>query len=57
MKTGGILHETRIPAGTYKLRLKTWGGYDRYTKRFGEMHKGMLEVLDVPTLSTPDSLR
>lgn len=44
-----VMHETRIPAGTYNLRLKTWGGYhDRYTKRFGEMHKGMIEVLDVP---------
>lgn len=44
-----VMHETRIPAGTYKLRLKTWGGYhDRYSKRFADMHKGMIEVLEVP---------
>jgi len=41
--------ETRIPKGTYDLKLRTFGGYHgRYSKRYGEMHKGMLEVLDVP---------
>lgn len=44
-----VMHETRIPAGTYKLRLKKWGGYNtRYAKRFEGIHKGMIEVLDVP---------
>ncbi len=44
-----VMHETRIPAGTYKLRLKKWGGYNtRYAKRFEDIHKGMIEVLDVP---------
>jgi len=41
--------ETRIPQGTYDIDLRTFGGFDkRYSKRYGEMHKGMLEVLDVP---------
>ena len=42
--------ETRIPAGTYDIKLRTVGGFDaRYTKKFGEeFHKGMLHVQDVP---------
>lgn len=47
-----VMHETRIPAGTYKLRLKKWGGYhDRYAKRFKDIHQGMIEVLDVPNFT------
>ena len=41
--------ETRIPAGTYKITLRTVGGFHgRYEKKYGEMHKGMLWVRDVP---------
>lgn len=41
--------ETRIPNGTYKVELRTVGGFnEKYTERFGEMHKGMLHLLDVP---------
>ena len=41
--------ETRVPAGTYQIKLRTEGGFHgRYTKRFGGMHKGMLHVIDVP---------
>ena len=41
--------ETRIPEGTYKLGLRTVGGYnERYKKRFRNIHIGMLHVLDVP---------
>lgn len=41
--------ETRVPAGTYDLVLRTVGGFhSRYTKKYGEMHKGMLWVWDVP---------
>ena len=41
--------ETRVPAGTYQIKLRTEGGFhDRYTKRFAGMHKGMLHVIDVP---------
>ena len=42
--------ETRIPAGTYDIQLRTVGGFhSRYTNKFGaEFHKGMLHVQDVP---------
>ena len=40
--------ETRIPAGTYKLGLRTVGGFHgRYGSKFPSFHKGMLEVKDV----------
>lgn len=45
---GKILAETRIPAGTYQLRLKTDGRmHADYTKKYPE-HRGMLELVDVP---------
>ena len=41
--------ETRIPAGTYKLKLRTEGGFhSRYTGKYGDWHKGMIWVKDVP---------
>jgi len=41
--------ETRIPAGRYKIKVRQYGGFhDRYADRFPEMHRGMLEVADVP---------
>ena len=41
--------ETRVPAGTYNITLRTVGGFHgRYLKKYGEMHKGMLWVRDVP---------
>lgn len=41
--------ETRVPAGTYDLVLRKVGGFHgRYLKKYGEMHKGMLWVWDVP---------
>jgi hypothetical protein len=41
--------ETRIPSGTYRITLRTTGGFHgRYEKKYGEMHKGMLGVRDVP---------
>lgn len=44
-----VMGETRIPAGTYKITLRTVGGFHgRYEKKYGEMHKGMLWVRDVP---------
>lgn len=40
--------ETRIPAGTYKLGLRTEGGFhNRYKSKY-TFHKGMIHVLDVP---------
>lgn len=44
-----VMGETRIPAGTYRLSLREWGGFhERYAKRFRNLHKGMLWVRDVP---------
>tara|TARA_R110000744_G_scaffold69124_1_gene140409 strand:+ start:1196 stop:1690 length:495 start_codon:yes stop_codon:yes gene_type:complete len=45
-----IMSETRVPAGTYNVTLRTEGGfYQNYTERFGsDFNKGMLWVRDVP---------
>ena len=44
-----ISRETRVPAGTYKIELRTEGGFHaRYTKKYGRMHKGMLHITNVP---------
>tara|TARA_R110002051_G_scaffold325176_1_gene426166 strand:- start:1658 stop:2128 length:471 start_codon:yes stop_codon:yes gene_type:complete len=44
-----VMHETRIPAGEYKIILRTHGGtHPRYAKRFPDIHRGMLHVIDVP---------
>ena len=42
--------ETRIPEGTYDVKLRTVGGFNnRYSQKFGTpWHKGMLHVQDVP---------
>ena len=42
--------ETRIPEGTYDIKLRTEGGFhNRYSTKFGvPWHKGMLHVQDVP---------
>lgn len=45
-----VKHETRVPAGTYDIALRTEGGFNhRYMARYGkDFHKGMLQVMDVP---------
>jgi len=44
-----VAAETRIPAGVYSILLRREGGFHgRYTKKYGDMHKGMLHVQDVP---------
>ena len=44
-----VVAETRIPAGVYSILLRKEGGFHgRYTKKYGDMHKGMLHVQDVP---------
>lgn len=41
--------ETRIPAGTYPITLRTTGGHHaRYLRRYPQFHHGMLWVRDVP---------
>lgn len=44
-----VKHETAIPEGIYDIKLRTVGGFhERYSKRYPEIHKGMLELQDVP---------
>ena len=44
-----VKHETRIPEGVYRISLRTYGGFhERYKKRFKDIHKGMLWLIDVP---------
>jgi hypothetical protein len=48
-----LKHETRIPDGTYRIGLRTEGGFhNRYKNhrkpQIKDMHKGMLQVQDVP---------
>lgn len=44
-----VMGETRIPAGIYDLKLRNEGGYhQRYAKKYGKWHKGMIHVQNVP---------
>ena len=44
-----VMSETRIPSGTYEVVFrKTGGHHNKYTKRFADIHKGMLHVINVP---------
>ena len=41
--------ETCVPEGEYCINFRREGGYHtKYSKRFSDIHKGMLEVCDVP---------
>jgi len=44
-----IPQETRIPAGTYNVGLRTVGGFNaKYQVKFRDLHKGMLHIEGVP---------
>ena len=44
-----VASETCIPTGSYKVGLRTTGGFHaRYGKKFLDIHQGMLHVQDVP---------
>lgn len=48
-RTTKVHGETRIPAGEYVIKLRTVGGFhEKYSKKFGATHKGMLWLQDVP---------
>ena len=48
-RTQKVYGETRIPAGEYEILLRTEGGHhEKYKAKFGDMHKGMLWLQDVP---------
>lgn len=47
-----LIGETRIPAGSYQVLPRTYGGfYERYKSRFGPGHRFMLEVMNVPNFT------
>jgi hypothetical protein len=44
-----VYGHTRIPAGTYEIKLRTEGRFhEKYLKRFPGIHKGMLQIINVP---------
>ena len=44
-----VMHETCIPEGTYDVKFRTVRGFhERYKKRYGNSHYGMLHLQDVP---------
>lgn len=44
-----VMGETRIPEGEYEVKLRTVGGHhEKYGKQFPAIHKGMLELQNVP---------
>lgn len=49
-RTVKVYNETRIPAGKYKVKLRSEGSFhEKYLAKFGaDFHKGMLWVTDVP---------
>lgn len=48
-RTKKVYGETRIPAGTYEIKLRNGGGFhEKYKKRYPKIHKGMLWLQDVP---------
>lgn len=48
-RTAKVRGETRIPNGTYQVKLRTEGGFhQRYKQKFRAMHRGMLHITDVP---------
>ena len=48
-RTAKVADETRIPAGTYPVALRTAGKHHlQYKQRFPDFHRGMLQIQDVP---------
>jgi hypothetical protein len=48
-RTKKVMQETRIPAGEYEIKYRKEGGHHkRYTKRYPDIHRGMLHVTSVP---------
>ena len=47
-----VMHETCIPEGTYNIKFRTVGGFHtKYKERYGNSHKGMLHLQDVPNFT------
>lgn len=44
-----VFSETRVPNGTYTVKLRTEGGHHaKYSLKFPDLHEGMLHVTEVP---------
>lgn len=44
-----VYGETRIPQGRYELKMRKHGGFHaRYLRKYGDWHKGMIELMNVP---------
>lgn len=51
-RTKKVRGETRIPNGTYEVKLRNIGAFNsRYSKKFPAIHQGMLHVTDVPNFT------
>jgi len=47
-----VMHETCIPEGTYDIKFRTVGGFhEKYKKKYGKSHFGMLHLQDVPNFT------
>ena len=47
-----IMKQTAIPEGIFRLQLNTWGGMNKtYFPKYAPIHKGMIEIADLPTFS------
>ena len=47
-----VMHETCIPEGTYDIKFRTVGSFsERYKKKYGNAHYGMLHLQDVPNFT------
>ena len=47
-----IIHESCIPEGTYDIKFRTVGGFhEKYKKKYGNSHYGMLHLQDVPNFT------
>ena len=47
-----VMHETCIPEGTHDIKFRTVGGFhEKYKKRYGNDHYGMLHLQDVPNFT------
>jgi hypothetical protein len=44
-----VMHETRVPNGTYDIKLRNEGGYNaKYATKYEGMHQGMLCIHNAP---------
>jgi len=44
-----VKKETRIPEGTYEIKLRTEGTHhEQYKKKYGDKHFGMLHITNIP---------